>query len=58
MNFHLISCAQKKIQESNADIQKPTIPDLAIKTGAERTDLYLDLLKGKNIAIVANPTSQ
>ncbi len=28
-----------------------------IKVGAERTDLYLPLLKGKNIAIVANQTS-
>ena len=28
-----------------------------IKTGAERTDLYLALLKNKNIAVVANQTS-
>ena len=30
---------------------------LEIKTGAERTDLYVDLLKNKNIGIVANQTS-
>lgn len=28
-----------------------------IKTGAENTEAYLDLLKGKNVAIVANQTS-
>lgn len=28
-----------------------------IKTGAEQTDLYLPLLQGKRIAIMANPTS-
>ena len=53
MIFQLISCAQT---------QKPTIKKvekeiLAIKTGAEQTNLYLDLLKGKNVAIVANQTS-
>lgn len=29
----------------------------AIKTGAEQTDLYLKLLKGKRVAILANPTT-
>ncbi len=28
-----------------------------IKTGAEQTDLYLKLLKGKRVAILANPTT-
>ena len=28
-----------------------------IKTGADRTDEYLPLLKGKSVAVVANPTS-
>lgn len=28
-----------------------------IKTGAEQTEMYLPLLKGKRIAVVANPTS-
>ncbi len=31
--------------------------ELVIKTGAENTHLYLNLLKGKNIAIVGNQTS-
>jgi len=48
LNFQLISCAQKSNQ--NASIVK-------IKTGAESTNAYLALLKGKNIAIVANQTS-
>ena len=54
ISFQLVSCAQraarKKVQ-SNDTIAKP------IKTGASRIDLYLDLLKNKKIAIVANQTS-
>jgi uncharacterized protein YbbC (DUF1343 family) len=53
LNFQLISCAQKlKSIETNS-------PDrvTVLKTGAESTHLYLKLLKGKNIAIVANQTS-
>lgn len=47
------SCAQQ---------QKPTIKKVekensTLKVAADRTDLYLDKLKGKNIAIVANQTS-
>lgn len=53
LNFQLISCAQNKTQISNKDTETSPI----LKTGAERTDLYLNLLKGKNIAIVANQTS-
>ncbi|MEO9569588.1 MAG: DUF1343 domain-containing protein [Polaribacter sp.] len=53
LNFQLISCAQKpKIKT-----KKPEKETLVIKTGAERTNLYLKLLKGKNIAIAANQTS-
>ena len=40
--FSLTSCAQKTIE---------------IKVAAEQTQLYLNLLKGKNVAIVANQTS-
>ena len=53
MNFQLISCAQETKSTKNKIVTKT----LNIKTGAERTDLYLNLLKGKNIAIVANQTS-
>ncbi len=56
LNFQLISCAQKKQSQQNNS--KTIIENkLDIKTGAERTTLYLNLLKGKNIAIVANQTS-
>lgn len=56
-NFQLISCAQKvKIQNPKGDINIAE-PLNFIKTGAERTELYLNLLKGKNVAIVANQTS-
>ena len=57
MNFHLISCAQKPksttkaIDEVTVDLPK------SIKTAADRTNLYTNLLQGKNIAIVANQTS-
>tara|TARA_B100000795_G_scaffold259412_1_gene234358 strand:+ start:1378 stop:2610 length:1233 start_codon:yes stop_codon:yes gene_type:complete len=53
LNFQLISCAQKPLETIKHEITKTTI----IKTGAERTGLYLDLLEGKNIAVVANQTS-
>jgi uncharacterized protein YbbC (DUF1343 family) len=53
LNFHLISCAQKRQETIKPEILKSTI----IKTGAERTSLYLGLLKGKNVAVVANQTS-
>ncbi|MFD2528798.1 exo-beta-N-acetylmuramidase NamZ family protein [Polaribacter marinaquae] len=53
LNFNLISCAQKTKVNQNNHVK--TISE--IKTGAERTDLYLNILKGKNVAIVANQTS-
>ena len=48
LNFQLISCAQKSNQNAST---------VKIKTGAEKINVYLPLLKGKNIAIVANQTS-
>jgi uncharacterized protein YbbC (DUF1343 family) len=53
LNFQLISCAQKlkSIKKNTTDASA------VIKTGAESTSLYLNLLKGKNIAVVANQTS-
>ncbi|WP_226789176.1 exo-beta-N-acetylmuramidase NamZ family protein [Polaribacter reichenbachii] len=56
MNFQLISCA-KRVQNSELAIKTESKQQLEIKTGAENTGLYLDLLKGKNVAIVANQTS-
>ncbi|TXD48248.1 exo-beta-N-acetylmuramidase NamZ domain-containing protein [Polaribacter sp. IC073] len=56
LNFQLISCAQK-VQDSQSKGESLEKEKLIIKTGAERTDLYLDLLEGKNVAIVANQTS-
>jgi len=62
MIFQLTSCAQNsKVQDSKPKNQDNTQPSyeeiLPIKTGADQTELYLDLLKGKNVAIVANQTS-
>ena len=53
MNFQLISCAQN----TKKSIKKVKKEKKVLKTGAERTDLYLNLLKGKNVAVVANQTS-
>ncbi|WP_231962676.1 exo-beta-N-acetylmuramidase NamZ domain-containing protein [Polaribacter sp. KT25b] len=53
MNFTLISCAQKP----NTTIEKNIVSASILKTGGERTNLYLNLLKGKNVAIVGNQTS-
>lgn len=44
----LISCGNPVLNSSNA---------APIKTGAEQTEKYLPLLKGKRVAIVANQTS-
>lgn len=56
MNFQLISCAQK-VQNKKIE-QKNTAKEIAeIIPAASRFNLYTDLLKGKNVAIVANQTS-
>lgn len=57
LNFQLISCAQKKVQDSKLKVQSSKNEILEIKTGAENTNLYLKLLEGKNVAVVANQTS-
>jgi uncharacterized protein YbbC (DUF1343 family) len=58
MNFQLISCAQKvKVQRSAFGVHSSEKQSQTIKTGAARTDLYIKLLKGKNLAIVGNQTS-
>lgn len=53
INFQFTSCAQKQ-PSIIKNIEKT---NLTIKTGADRVNLYLNKLKGKNIAIVANQTS-
>jgi len=58
LNFQLISCAQKtQSQDSKFQVQDAEKEDSVIKTGAERTDLYVKLLKGKRVAVVGNQTS-
>ncbi|WP_339883624.1 DUF1343 domain-containing protein [Polaribacter vadi] len=58
LNFQLISCAQKTQNKSSEfQIQNSEKEDVSIKTGAERTDLYVKLLKGKKVAVVGNQTS-
>ncbi|WP_211295582.1 exo-beta-N-acetylmuramidase NamZ family protein [Polaribacter porphyrae] len=56
MNFQLISC-DKKVQNLKSTTLISHKDTLKIKTGADRTALYLSKLKDKNIAIVANQTS-
>ncbi|WP_299013826.1 DUF1343 domain-containing protein [uncultured Polaribacter sp.] len=54
-NFQLISCA-KRVKSSELKVLRLK-KDSIIITGAAKTDLYLNLLKGKNVAVVANQTS-
>ncbi|MGZ5287430.1 MAG: exo-beta-N-acetylmuramidase NamZ domain-containing protein, partial [Flavisolibacter sp.] len=49
-----ICCQSVKTKDSNNTVA--TTPP-AIKTGAEQTDKYLNLLKGKRVAILGNQTS-
>lgn len=56
LNLQLISCAQER-KKSITKIENRDLETQAIKTGADRTALYLSKLKNKNIAIVANQTS-
>lgn len=51
----LVGCWQ--IQTSCAQTKNNTLKDAKIHTGADQTDIYLQKLKGKNVAIFANPTS-
>ncbi len=60
--FSLISCGQSKTsktQSNPTNITNKTDSILieGILTGAQQTNLYLQLLKDKNIAVVANQTS-
>ncbi|MGB1041802.1 MAG: exo-beta-N-acetylmuramidase NamZ family protein [Tenacibaculum sp.] len=52
-SLQFTSCAQ----QPKSTIKKVEKQNTSLKTGADRTDLYLQNLKGKNIAIVANQTS-
>ena len=51
--FQLISCAQEPKLKLSQQINNDDI----LKTGAEQTELYLHLLKGKKVAVVGNQTS-
>lgn len=51
--FPLISSAQQEIGFINAKV----ITADSIKVGAQRTELYFPILKGKNVALVINQTS-
>ena len=53
--FGLTSCAQKSPVKSKK-VEKLKV-EKKIKTSAAQTNLYLNLLKGKNVAVVANQTS-
>lgn len=57
-NFILISCAVKtNVKDLPLEVPNSYAEKLILRTGAERTNLYLKLLKGKNVAIVGNQTS-
>jgi uncharacterized protein YbbC (DUF1343 family) len=50
------SCGQTKLKTDNSQ-KEIAQKDKSIIVGAERTALFLDIIKDKNIAIVANPSS-
>ncbi|MCC6599468.1 MAG: DUF1343 domain-containing protein [Crocinitomicaceae bacterium] len=50
--LQLVSCAQQEWP-----VQQPA-PNKGIVVGAERMERYLPLLSGKNVAVIANPTSR
>jgi len=53
LSYNFLSFAQQKPNNLNPK----TITADSIKVGAQRTELYLNILKGKNVAVVANYTS-
>jgi uncharacterized protein YbbC (DUF1343 family) len=53
----LLSFSFAKAQPVKDNVNIKTITAADIKTGAERTDQYFKLLKGKSVAVVANNTS-
>lgn len=56
-NFQMISCAQSPKKAESISKKPDRIINKTIKTGADRTQLYIPKLFGKNVAIVANQTS-
>lgn len=49
---------EQEIQEKEpVNVNKNNLTASAIKTGAEQTEKYLSLLKGKRVGMVVNPTS-
>ncbi len=56
--FTLSACGQnsKKTQNNKPPVTKNQV-STRFKTGAEQTELYLPLLKGKRVGMVVNPTS-
>ncbi|RYF13645.1 MAG: DUF1343 domain-containing protein, partial [Flavobacteriales bacterium] len=56
--FTLSACGQnsKKTHKTISTVTKNK-PSTQFKTGAEQTEIYLPLLKGKRVGMVVNPTS-
>ncbi|RWU10000.1 exo-beta-N-acetylmuramidase NamZ family protein [Pedobacter chitinilyticus] len=57
--FTFTACGQnsKKTQKTNTTVKENQVASKTFKTGAEQTELYLPLLKGKRVGMVVNPTS-
>lgn len=53
----VMACGRSQGTESPDQIPGPNGKDTGIEVAANRTDIYFDLLKGKNFALVANQTS-
>lgn len=57
--FTFLACntVTKKDQDTGDLVERPTVEKSAIIVGANQTENYLNLLKGKNVGVVANQTS-
>lgn len=53
----LMACGQAKKTENTPAIPIKTAKDTSLVLSANQTKVYLPLLRGKNVALVANPTS-
>lgn len=57
LHFLIISCLISQICYSQPYSQTKVLYEKDVQTGASQIDKYLPLLKGKRVAIIANPTS-
>ncbi|WP_379089611.1 exo-beta-N-acetylmuramidase NamZ domain-containing protein [Pedobacter sp. UC225_65] len=55
--FALNACGQGTTTKTKSNLPKTNVRNNKLMTGAEQTEKYLPLLKGKRVGMVVNPTS-